>query len=223
MSKEEFSQFAVLGLGRFGNAVARTLAKLGKEVLAVDVHEQNVSEIADIVTQSAAADTTDKFVLKSLGISDFDVVIVAIGSNLEASILTTLLCKEMGVKKVVVKAHNEQHKKVLEKIGADIVILPEESSGIKLAVSLASPNIVEIAELAPDFIITEMKVPSAWVGKSLVQLQLRQKYSLNLILVKNGEEVHNQPTADYVFQRDDCGIFCAHKKEMAKLSKLIDG
>lgn len=222
MAKEEFNQFVVIGLGRFGSAVARTLSEMGKEVLAIDIHAQNAGELSERVTQSVVADTTDKHVLKSLGISDFDVVIVAIGTDIQASILTTLLCKEMGVKKVVAKAQNEQHKKVLEKIGADLVIQPEASSGIKLATMLASPNIIELAAIAPDIAIVEIKVPAVWVGKSLVELGLRQKHSINLLLVRHGDDVVTQPTADYVFDENDHAVVCGHKKDLAKLSKIVD-
>lgn len=166
-------QFAVLGLGRFGSALARQLYALGKEVLAVDTDEQKVDDIAEYVTHAMAVDCLDEPAMRQIGLENFDVVIVGVG-EMETSILATLICKEIGVKYVVAKAQSVQHRKVLEKIGADMVVFPEMEAGCKLGNLLASPTVVELAEIAPNFKVVEVEVPSVWADKSLTELKIRQ-------------------------------------------------
>lgn len=177
-------QIAIIGLGRFGTSLARTLAKMGHEVLVVDSSEERVQSLAGVVTHAVQADAKDEETLKSLGLRNFDVVVVAIGEDIQASILVTITLKEMGIKRVVAKATNELHGRVLEKIGADRVIYPERDMGIRLAHNLASDNVLDFLELAPDYGIAEFLTPPRLVGKTLGQLNLRPKYGVNVIAIK---------------------------------------
>ncbi len=214
-------QFAVLGLGRFGSTVAKRLYSLGKEVLAVDVDEQRVADIADYVTHSMVGDCLDEPTLKQIDISSFEVVVVAIAHDMEASILATLLCKEMGVKYIIAKAQSMQHSKVLEKIGADMVVFPELESGHKLGTLLASPTMVEIAELAPNFKIIEIEAPEEWQNKSLIELKIRNKYGLTVLLVNRDQKVISTPSGEFVLQGGDKIVLCGEEKDLRKFSKII--
>jgi len=160
-------QFAVIGIGRFGSSVAKTLCGLGHEVLAVDRNQDRIQEIADYVTHAVQADATDEEALKSLGIRNFDAVVVSIGDDIQSSIMIALLCKEMGVKFVVGKAQNDLHAKVLYKIGVDKVIFPERDMGMKIAHHLASTNIIDYIELASDYSLVEVTaIPNGWGSRS---------------------------------------------------------
>ncbi|EAX48189.1 TrkA-N domain protein [Thermosinus carboxydivorans Nor1] len=157
--------FAVIGLGRFGTSVARTLSRLGYEVLAIDTEEERVQQVADEVTHTYIADTTDENSLKALGIRNFDVVVVAIGEDIQANVLTTLLLKDLGVKYIVAKARNELHGKMLAKIGADRVVYPERDMGQRVAHNLVSTNVLDYIELSPDLSLIEPALPAAWWAK----------------------------------------------------------
>ena len=214
-------QFAVLGLGRFGSAVAKSLYALGKEVLAIDIDEQKVADITDYVTHSMVVDCLDEATLKQIDIGSFEVVIVAIGSDMEASILSALLCKEMGVKYVIAKAQSLQHRKVLEKIGVDKVVFPEMDAGQKLASLLSSPDMVEIAELAPNFKIIEIEAPEDWQDKSLIELKIRNKYGLTVLLVNREQQVFASLTGEFVLQAGDKVVLCGEHKDLQKFSKIV--
>ena len=160
-------QFAVIGLGRFGASVARTLYTLGYDVLGIDSNEENTQTLADNLTHVVTADATDENTLKALGIRNFDVVIVGIGGDIQSSILTTIILKELGIKYLVAKAQNELHGKVLNKIGADRVVFPERDMGIRVAHNLISPKVLDFVEFSPDFNIVELAVIPMWYNKSL--------------------------------------------------------
>lgn len=181
MENKKYSSFAVIGLGRYGFSVARTLGNAGVDVLACDRNEDRVEDVSSYVTKAMVCDCTDEDVLKDLGLKNVDVVIIAIGSNIEASIITTLMVKELGAKFIVSKANNKSHAKVLAKIGANRIVFPEKDMGIKTAQSFISPNFMEMINLQDDYSIAEIKVPESWIGKSLVELNLRKKYVLNVI------------------------------------------
>jgi len=181
--------YAVLGLGRYGSAVARELVRGGAEVLAVEVHQSIVNNLADSIPVCKCADITDPEVIKRLGISNIDVVIVAMASNLEASVLAVTLCKEAGAKTVIVKCGNEMHQKILYRVGADKVIIPEKESGIRLAKNLLSAGFAEMMELSSEVSMVELDVKKEWNGKTLIELSLRKKYSLNVVAVRAGESV----------------------------------
>lgn len=185
-------QYAVLGLGRFGSSVALTLADAGCEVLAVDTDEEKVQELADHVTYAVTADVTEPGVLESLSISNIDIAVIGIAGNMEDSILATIMTKEAGAGYVIAKAMNGIHGTILEKVGADKVIYPERDSGIRLAKNLVSGNFMEFFALSDTYSMAELKVPRAWAGKSLKELDMRKNLGLNMIgVMMEGKTVVN--------------------------------
>ncbi len=195
--------FAIIGCGRFGTSIARTLFEIGNEVLAVDKNPELVKSVSEYVTYAVEADVMDESALKEIGLSNFDVVIVSIGSNLEASIMATLIAKELGVSKVVAKAQSEFHGKLLAKIGADKIVFPERDMGARVAHNLTSKNILDYIELSSDFSIIEVAALSSWYDKSLADLRLRNKYGVNVIAIKDGEKVDISPDSNYIIREDN--------------------
>ena len=184
--------YAVFGLGRYGTAVAKELVDNGAEVLAVDIDEEKVNEAVTDIPYCKCADVTDPEVLRQLGISDIDVVIISMATNLEASVMATMLCKEMGVKTVISKCSSEMNCKILSKVGADRVILPEQESGIRLAKNLLSSGFVDILEISSDVSMVELDVRPEWENKSLLELNLRKKYSINIVsIIEDGKATVN--------------------------------
>lgn len=181
--------YAVFGLGRYGRAVAVELVRSGAEVMAVDVDENVVNSVISEIPLCKCADITDAEVIRQLGIANIDVVIIAMASNLEASVLATVLCKELGVKTVITKCANEIHRKILSRVGADRVVFPESESGTRLAKNLLSSGFVDIIELSKDVSMIEMDVRPEWAGKSLMELDLRKKYSVNVVAIQQGGNV----------------------------------
>ena len=210
-------QYAVIGMGRFGSSVARELSDLGFEVLAIDVSEQKIQEVSNWVTHAVAVDSTDEEALRSLGLRNFDVVVVAIGEDIQASILTTLILKELGVPELIVKAQNELHGKVLNKIGADKVVFPERDMGLRVAHHLISPNILEYIELSNDYSIVEMKAPDFTVGRNLVQLDIRARFKCNVLAIKKGAEMNIAPSADNIIQEDDVLVIVGKTEDLSEL------
>ncbi len=180
----EAKQFCVIGLGRFGRSVAIALAESGHEVLAIDRNESRVSEIEEQVSQALIMDSTNDKALKTIGVQDFDWVIVAISSDIESSILTTLLVKELGAKKVLSKAGSDVHARILKKIGADRVVFHEREMGQKIAESLVSPRIFDIIELSKDYAIVEIVAPNFLEGKTIRESGVRSKYGIYIIAIK---------------------------------------
>ena len=168
-------QFVIIGLGRFGSSVAKTLYALGHDVLAIDSNEDLVQEISDSVTHAVQMDATDENALRTLGLRNFDVAVVTIGANIQASVMATLLVKDMGIKYIIAKGNSDLHAKVLYKIGADRVILPEKDMGVRVAHNLVSSSILDYIELSPDYSIIEIESPKEWYGKSMKELSLRSK------------------------------------------------
>ena len=187
--------YAVLGLGRYGYTVALELVKNGAEVLAVDINENKVNSVAAEIPICKCADITDAEVIKRLDIANIDVVIVAMANNLEASVLAITLCKEAGVKTVIAKCANEMHGKILENVGADKIVFPEKESGVRLAKNLLSSGFVDVIELSDDISIVELDVKREWQGKSLVELDFRKKYGINIVGIRDGAalEVNVEP------------------------------
>ncbi|MBQ2934043.1 MAG: TrkA family potassium uptake protein [Clostridia bacterium] len=181
--------YAVFGLGRYGRAVAEGLVNSGAEVLAVDIDQNNVNAAIETVPVCKCADITEPEVIKKLGIENIDVVIVAMASNLEASVMAITLCKEVGVKTVIVKCGNEMHEKIFTRIGADRVIFPERESGTRLAKNLISAGFSEMIELSDDVSMVELDVKDDWVGKTLIELSLRKKYAINVVAVRSGGSI----------------------------------
>ncbi|WP_422445415.1 potassium channel family protein [Thermoanaerobacterium sp. DL9XJH110] len=214
-------QFVVIGLGRFGASIAKTLYNLGYDVLGIDSDEEIVQSMSDSITHAVQADATDENTLKALGVRNFDVGIVSIGQDIQASILVTLILKEMGIKFVVAKAQNELHGKVLYKIGADRVIFPERDMGIRVAHNLVSSNILDYIELSPDFSIVEITAIPEWYDKTLKELDMRVKHGLNVMAIKRNEDVLVSPKADDVILKGDILVVVGQNKDIEKLEKHI--
>ena len=181
--------YAVIGLGQFGMSVAETLAESDCDVLAIDAREEKIQEIADKVTYAVRADVREPEVLRALGVQNVDVAVIAVAENMEASIMATMQAKELGVPYVLAKAMNALHGKILEKIGADRVIYPEQSMGLRVARNLMSGGFLDVFELSTEFSMAEFPVPTEWVGKSLQELQLRESHDINIIAIKVGDDV----------------------------------
>lgn len=218
-------QFLLIGIGRFGNALATRLFQLGHEVLAIDKDEEAVQSISDKVTHAVTADATDENVLRSLGVRNFDVGVVAIGEDIQASIITTLILKEMGLKYVVAKAQNETHAKVLKKLGADRVVFPERDMGIRVAHNLIATNILDIIELSPDYSLLEFEAFSTWVDKSLESINLRAKHGINVLAIKNNNSngyINVAPKAQDVVRRGDILVVVGSNEDLLKLEKKAE-
>lgn len=226
-------QFAVIGLGRFGSSVAKTLIEKGHQVMAVDIDKEKVQNISSLVTQAVQIDATDEKVLRTIGIKDMDVVIIAIGKNLEASILVTLILKEMNVKEIVAKAISEIQGKVLRKVGATKVVFPERDMGVQVANSLTSSQIIEYINLSSDHSVIEIVTPSAFIDKSLQQLNIRSKYRANVIAIKKKipsitdkgdteikQEINISPAGSDVIKKGDTLVVIGKNKDIERLQKV---
>lgn len=209
--------YAVFGLGRYGRAVAKELVDDGAEVLAVDINEELVEAAMADIPYCKCADVTDAEVIKKLGIANIDVVIIAIATGLEASVMATMLCKEAGVKTVIAKCSTEMDCKILSKVGADRVVLPESESGIRLAKNLLSAGFMDIIELAKDVSMIELDVKPEWEGKSLLELNLRKKYSINVVAIVQDKNVSVNIDPEKPLKKSMKLIVIAN---VSKLSKL---
>lgn len=218
MSKK---QYVIIGLGRFGTSVAQTLYNLGNDVLAVDSDEETVQNIADTVTHAVQADATDENSLRAIGIRNFDVAVVSIGENIQASIMATLLLKELGVGYVITKANNAMHAKVLMKIGADRVVFPEKDMGLRVAHNLVSSNILEYIELSSDYSIAEFISPNDWVGKDLIGLNVRAKFGINVVAIKRNNEIDVSPSANEKIESGDIIVAIGSIEDLNKLENII--
>ena len=214
-------QYVVIGLGRFGSSVAKTLYALGNDVLAIDSDEALIQEIADSVTHAVQLDATDEAALRSLGIRNFDVAVVTIGEHIQSSVMATLLVKELGVKYIIAKAQNDLHAKVLYKIGADRVVLPEKDMGIRVAHNLVSTSILDYIELSPDYSIVEIVSAKEWHGKNLRDLNLRARYGINVMAIKRENEVNIAPGADDILGVDDIIVAIGGAEELSRLENMI--
>lgn len=214
-------QFVIIGLGRFGSSVAKTLYALGHDVLAIDSNEDLVQEISDSVTHAVQMDATDESALRTLGLRNFDVAVVTIGANIQASVMATLLVKDMGIKYIIAKGNSDLHAKVLYKIGADRVILPEKDMGVRVAHNLVSSSILDYIELSPDYSIIEIESPKEWYGKSMKELSLRSKYGINVMAIKRNNEVNISPDADDVINKDDIVVAIGSAEDLTKLEGKI--
>ena len=214
-------QFVIIGLGRFGSSVAKTLYALGHDVLAIDSNEDLVQEISDSVTHAVQMDATDENALRTLGLRNFDVAVVTIGANIQASVMATLLVKDMGIKYIIAKGNSDLHAKVLYKIGADRVILPEKDMGVRVAHNLVSSSILDYIELSPDYSIIEIESPKEWYGKYMKELSLRSKYGINVMAIKRNNEVNISPDADDVINKDDIVVAIGSAEDLTKLEGKI--
>lgn len=212
--------YIVIGLGLFGAEVARQLCQQGCEVLAMDIRSDLVQQVADDVTHAVVGDGQDKDVLRALGAGNFDCAIIAIGDDLAASVLTIMNLKELGVPYVVCKAHDETHRRVLEKLGADRVVIPECEFAGRLARSLASHNVLEYIELSSEYGILEVPAPTSWIGKTLKELNVRAKLGVNIIAVESGDTTNVSPSADYKVREGDIMAVLGDNKALEAVQKL---
>jgi len=212
--------YVVVGLGRFGSEVSRQLCSLGCEVLAMDLKSELVQEIANDVTHAVVSDGQDKEVLKALGVRDFDCAIIAIGDNLAASVLVTMNMKELGIRYIVCKAHDDTHRRVLEKLGADRVVIPEKENAARLARSLSSPNVLDYIELSDDYGIVEVPMPKDWEGRSLKDLNVRAKLGVNILAIRRDGKINVSPNADFVFQSGDIVVVLGDNMALEAVQKL---
>ncbi|MCR4945093.1 MAG: TrkA family potassium uptake protein [Clostridium sp.] len=215
-------QYIVIGLGSFGKAVARNLNDMGNDVLAIDKSMEAVQEISEYVTHAVQVDATDEAALKNLGIRNFDVAIIAIGSNIQSSIMATLIAKEAGISHIVAKGNNELHAKVLYKVGVDKVILPEKDMGARVAHNLVSSNILDYIELASDYSIMQIETLNKWNGKTLKDLDFRREYGINIIAIKNKGDINISPAADVALNKDDILVALGQDENLKKLEKIIE-
>ena len=211
------NSYAVLGLGRYGYAVAKELVESGAEVLVVDSREDVINDVVDEFPICKCADITDEDAIAQLGISNIDVVIIAVASNLETSVMATTLCKDAGVKTVIVKCANERHCKILSKIGADKVVLPEYESGVRLAKNLLSSGFVDILELTNNISLVEFDVKPEWSGKTLVDLNLRKKYSINVIAIQQDNDVTTEIDPNKPLEASMKLIVVANRNKLEKM------
>ena len=212
--------YAVLGLGRFGAQAAVELCRLGCEVLAMDVSRELVAQVSGDVTHAVVGDSQDKEVLKALGVRNFDCAIVAVGSDLAASVMATMNLKELGVPYVVCKAHDDTRRRVLEKLGADRVVIPEQENACRLARSLSSPNVLDYIELSEDYGIIEVPAPKTWHNKTLVELNVRAKLGVNIIAVRRNGRIDVSPSANYRIEPGDVLVVLGETHALEMVQKL---
>jgi trk system potassium uptake protein len=214
-------QYAVIGLGRFGGSICRTLSEQGMEVLAIDIDEDRVNEFASIASHAVVGDSTDENVLKSLGIRNFDHVIVAIGDNIQASILTTLILKELGVQHITVKATNDYHEKVLKKIGADQIVHPERDMGERIANNLISSNVLDYLELSDKHSIVEIVASERLDGHSLLELDIRARYGINIVAIRRGTNVIVSPLASEIIRKGDILVVIGADEDIDRFEEKV--
>ena len=209
--------YAVFGLGRYGLAVAKELAKNGADVLAVDIDQGIVNSAAADIPYCKCADVTDPETVRQLGIASVDVVIIAMATNLEANVLAIMLCKELGVKTVIAKCSDDMQGRIFTRVGADKVVIPEREGGVRLAKNILSSGFVDVMELSDDVSIIELDVRPSWVGKSLMELDLRKKYGVNVIAIKKGGRINVDLDPKAPLTEDMNLVIIAHSSKINKL------
>ena len=209
--------YAVFGLGRYGTAVARELVDNGMEVIAIDHDQKIVNDSSVYLPVCKCADVTDAEVISRLGIGNIDTVIVCMASNLEASVMAVTLCKEAGVNTVIVKCANEMHQKILLRVGADQVVFPENESGIRLAKNLLSSGFIDMISLSKDVSMVEIDVKNEWLGKNLIELNLRKKYGFNIVAIKKGDRVNVNVNPEQVLDTETTLIVIANTSKLGRL------
>ncbi|MEG7335697.1 potassium uptake protein KtrA [Bacillus subtilis] len=216
MGKIKNKQFAVIGLGRFGGSICKELHRMGHEVLAIDINEEKVNAYASYATHAVIANATEENELLSLGIRNFEYVVVAIGANIQASTLTTLLLKEFDIPNIWVKAQNHYHHKVLEKIGADRIIHPEKDMGVKIAQSLSDENVLNYIDLSDEYSIVELLATRKLNSKSITDLNVRAKYGCTILAIKHHGDIRLSPAPGDIIHEQDCLVIMGHKKDIRR-------
>ncbi|MCT2344143.1 potassium channel family protein [Niallia taxi] len=214
-------EFAVIGLGRFGGSICKELMELGMEVMVIDKNEERVNEYANIVSHAVVGNSVDENVLKSLGIRNFEHVIVAIGDDIQASILTTLILKEMGVNNITVKAQNDYHEKVLKKIGADSIIHPERDMGKRIAHNIVSNNVLDYLELSDEHSIVEIKASNRLAGRTMVDLDIRARYGITIVAIKRENDIIVSPQANEPIEEKDILIVIGADSDINRFEKKV--
>ena len=212
--------FIVVGLGKFGTETAKKLYGQGCEVLAIDNNPELVERVSDSVTQAVVGDARDKEVLRALGVKDFDCAIIAIGDSLSNSVLATMNLKELDVPYIVCKAADETHRQVLEKLGADRVVIPEQEQATRLAKSLASRNVLDYIELSEDYGIIDVPSPKSWYDKSLIELNVRAKLGVNILAIKRNGDITVSPGAQFRIQEGDVLVVLGDTQALRAVQKL---
>lgn len=210
------NSYAVFGLGRYGIAVAKELVENGKEVIAIDSDQKIVNDASAFLPVCKCADVTDAEVISRLGIGNIDTVIICMASNLEATVMAITLCKEAGVDTVIAKCANEMHQKILLRVGADEVVFPENESGIRLAKNLVSSGFIDMISLSKDVSLLEIDVKKEWVGKNLIELNLRKKYGFNIVALKNGKQVNVNINPEQLLDEETTLIVVANTSRLKK-------
>lgn len=210
-------QVVVIGLGRFGSSLARTLSDQGNEVLGLDIDLKRVEFVAEFATQAAQADATDEDALREMGVRDFDIGVVAIGGDIKSSILVTLLLKRLGVKMVISKAQDDLHGEILEKVGADRVVYPERETGVRVAHAISTPNLVDYLEVISGYGIAKLVVPLSFVGKELGQLELRSRYGLTPLILRRAGELLINPSRSEVLNQGDVLVLSGKDEQLEAL------
>jgi trk system potassium uptake protein TrkA len=213
--------FAVIGIGRFGSSVVRTLYDMGHRVQAMDKDEEALRNVIDHCTNMMQIDSTDQEALRAVGITNFDVVVVAIGTAIQESILTTLILKQLGVKKVVSKAASELQGRVLEKVGADLVIYPEREMGERVARSIASSHVMDQLALSPDYLVEELRAGSKVEGRTLEELDLRRRYEVSVLLIKRDNQIHISPLPETELKAEDVLVVFGRKEQLSRLESAL--
>lgn len=211
--------FAVIGLGRFGASIAQALYSMNYDVMIIDENAERVQQHNHLATHAVQADSTDEKALKELGIRNFDVVVVAIGADIQASILTTLILKELGVKTIVAKAQNERHGQVLYKVGADRVVFPERDMGLRVAHNLISPNVLDFVELSEEFSVAELAIPREMYGKTLAELDIRVRFGVNVMAIKSNGKFNIAPGAQDVLESEDILIVIGSNQDLKRFEE----
>ena len=212
--------YFIIGLGLFGEALARSLCKLGAEVLAMDIRSDLVQLVAGDVTHAVVGDGQDKEVLRALGAADFDCAVIAIGDDLAASVLTVMNLQELGVKQIICKAHDETHRRVLERLGANKVLIPEQEHAQRVARSLVRHNVLDYIELSEEYGILDVPAPKSWIGKTLKELNVRAKLGVNIIAVESGKKTNVSPAADYLIREGDIMVVLGDTYSLEAVQKL---
>jgi len=215
-------RFAVIGLGKFGGAVTRSLFEKGHEVVGIDSSRERVQDLRDEATQAIVADCTDQATLKALGIEDADAVVVSLGERMDASVLVTLYLKELGVKKIVAKAVSEDHGKILGLIGATEIVHPERDTAVRVANVLGTRSILEFLPLGVGFSLVELAAPKAFVGKSLAEMKIRQEFQVTVVAVKNGDRLDLVPGGDYQVTAGDVLVLVGKDQDLSRIARQAE-
>lgn len=214
-------QYVIIGIGCFGSSVAKTLYSMGHDVLAIDKDEEKIQQISNFVTHSVQVDATDETTLKALGIRNFDVAVITIGTDIQSSVLITMLCKELGVKYVIAKAQSDLHAKVLYKTGADRVVFPERDMGVRVAHNLSSSNILDYIELSPDYSLVEVAALHSWEGKTLKTINMRDRFGLNVLAIKHANKINMSPKGDDIIYQNDTLVVIGSNEDIERFEAKV--